>query len=156
MYFSNRANTTHTINKIIKNKFHLNQSGIASYLTVSAQEIHLPTTKSIAGISGLYYEAEKDLLLFTASEENTPNAIDDGEIGESYLGFIPRFSKEKGKSIQVKQMVKLSEINDVLRNQKIESLCVQQLTGDKMLLHLVADNDNGKTVIFKMICTYNF
>jgi hypothetical protein len=154
LYFSNRANTTHTINKIIKNKFHLNHSEIASYTTVSAQELHLPPTKSIAGVSGLYYVAEKDLMLFTASEENTPNAIDDGEIGESYLGYIHRFSKEKGGSIKVKYLVKLSEVDSVLLNQKIESLCVQHVKGDKMLLHLVADNDNGKSVLFKMVCIF--
>ncbi len=127
LYFSNRANTTHTINKIIKNKFHLNQSGIASYLTLSVQEIHLPPTKSIAGISGLYYVAEKDLLLFTASEENTPNAIDDGAIGESYLGFIPQFSRQKAKIIRVENLLKLSEVSTKFQNQKIESLCVQRV-----------------------------
>jgi hypothetical protein len=156
LYFSNRANTTHTINKIIKNKFHLNQFGIASYTTVSVQEIHLPTTKSIAGISGLYYEAEKDLLLFTASEENTPNAIDDGAIGESYLGFIPQFSRQKAKIIRVEKMLKLSEVSTKFQNQKIESLCVQRVMGDKMVLHLAADNDNGKSALFKLICRFDF
>ena len=106
---------------------------------------------NIIGVSGLYYVEEKDLLLFTASEEDTPNALDDGKISDSYLGFIEKFSaKMEDKTITPNQLIKLSTINKIFIKQKIESVCVEKITGDEMILHLVADNDNGESRLFKV------
>ena len=116
-----------------------------------AKEIRLPKTKIVAGISGLYYLKEKDLLLLTASEEATENAITDGEIGESYLGWINNFSKRmKEALLKPDEFINLGESNIALRKQKIESVCVERKVGERHILHLVADNDNGSSRIFKL------
>ena len=85
---SNRANQKQTQNNLLL--FKKEESGFAA-----KQEntiiVQLPASKEVIGISGLEYIPSKDLLLFTASTELTDNAIDDGEIGKSYLGYISKF-----------------------------------------------------------------
>lgn len=140
--FANRANKSHHTNYLIL--WNNNNSAIAKKLL-------LPANKTIAGISGLYYVKEKDLLLFTASEEDTGNAISDGAIGDSYLGWIEGFSK-KMESVEfaADQLQNLSDAAQILSKQKVESVCVENIEGDELLLHLAADNDNGRSRLFKV------
>lgn len=140
LLFCNRSNLTTRTNHFI---FRENETGY------SVKEIRLPDTGSIAGLSGLYYVAETDLLLFTASEEATYNAVDDGEIGESYLGWIQNFSRARENAvIQTSGMLKLTQFSLVFNGQKIESVCAESVIGNRYCLHLVADNDNGSSKIF--------
>ena len=91
------------------------------------------------------------MLLLTASEEETKDAINDGMIGESYLGIIKRFSKRlNDTTLKPDQFIKLSDIHPEFSRQKIESVCAEKPGTDELILHLVADNDNGKSRIFKM------
>lgn len=140
MVFCNRANLTTKINHFI---FRENET------VTSIQEIRLSDSGSNAGLSGLFYVQEKDLLLFTASVEATFNAMDDGEIGESYLGWIHHFSSAKGKKVmETSGMLKLSQFSPELKQQKIEGVCAESASGNRYRLHLVADNDDGKSKIF--------
>ena len=147
LVMSNRANKTHKTNKLIisDDNFDENKNFPPTIIDL------LIDSTNILGVSGLYYVEEKDLLLFTASEEDTPNALDDGKISDSYLGFIEKFSaKMEDKTITPNQLIKLSTINKIFIKQKIESVCVEKITGSEMILHLVADNDNGESRLFKM------
>jgi hypothetical protein len=114
-----------------------------------AKEIILPVTTGIAGISGLHYIPEKDLLLFTASEENTENALDDGDIGASYLGWIEDFSKKTNKTgLTTDGFLDLPATDKRFLHQKIESACLEKIRENVLRLHLAADNDNGRSELF--------
>jgi hypothetical protein len=120
--------------------------------SVKSKEIILPKANRIAGMSGLHYVPEKDLLLFTASEEATSSANIDGAIGESYLGWIANFSgKMQAATIKPDGFLKASTFSKAFDKQKLESVCVEKVTGNSYLLHLVADNDDGQSQIFKAV-----
>jgi hypothetical protein len=98
--------------------------------------------------------AEEDVLLFTASEEATTSAYEDGAIGDSYLGWIANFTEAwKGNVLMPTEILKLPAFHQAFHQQKIESVCVEKQQGGRYLLHLAADNDNGKTVLFKVALT---
>lgn len=106
--------------------------------------------KAFKGISGMAYIASSDMLVFTASTEHTGSAYDDGKIGHSYLGFIKKFSSKLHEPvITPDELVNLAEINAAFRDEKIESVAVESV-GRELILHLVADNDNGTSTIFKL------
>ena len=140
MVFANRANLKTKNNHLI----FWNRKDKAL-----AKEIVLPVTTGIAGVSGLHYIPEKDLLLFTASEENTENALDDGEIGTSYLGWIEDFSKKTGRAgLTADGFLDLPATDKRFLHQKIESVCLEKISGNVLRLHLSADNDNGRSELF--------
>ena len=121
---------------------------------IDVKEITLPKTKGTAGMSGLYYVKEKDLLLFTASEEATDNAVSDGEIGDSFLGWISNFSTKTAQAeFTPDGFLKLSAFDKAFEQQKIESVCMEKEENTSLLLHLVADNDDGRSKIFKVRLT---
>ncbi|MEI6949366.1 hypothetical protein V9K67_19425 [Paraflavisolibacter sp. H34] len=152
LVFSNRANNTHRRNYFIVTDFS-KENGITGTPQVVA--IDLPQTKGVLGISGLDYVAEKDLLLFTASSEDTPNATSDGTIGDSYLGAIRHISKKlSGDKIQPDALVNLSPVIGKMGLQKIESIAVEEVTKTSLLVHLAADNDNGESTLFKVKLTW--
>lgn len=148
LILANRANNTNRINKLI-----VAGNNLYEYKTLPPPrviDLRIDSQKLI-GISGLYYVEEKDLLLFTASEEDTKSAVEDGTINDSYLGLISRFSiKLEDKTIQPDQLIKLASIDKVFEKQKIESVCLQYQKGDSLVLHLAADNDNGQSSFFKI------
>lgn len=118
------------------------------------KEISLPKSIKTAGMSGLYYVKEKDLLLFTASEEATANAVADGEIGDSYLGWITEFSTKMTQPAFIPDgYLPLGKASKALARQKIESVCVEKVSGNHYILHLVADNDNNQSHLFKLELT---
>lgn len=143
----NRANNTHRINHLIFDDFYL--PGNSSSRNIKIVEIDLPQKDVVIGVSGLFYVKEKDMLLFTASEEDTESAYEDGEIGESYLGVILNFSNKNVQSYKPDHLIKLSEQDQRFRKQKVESICVQEIRGNDLIIHLAVDNDNGKSTLFK-------
>ncbi len=148
LLFVNRANQTNKDNYIILETFISNKPKDS---VLKILKIDLPQKQLVAGVSGLHYISEMDLLLFTASEENTPNAYEDGAIGNSYLGFIKNFSKKMFRnSVKPDGFINLSASNSAFKNQKIESVCLQSIIDNKLMLHLVSDNDNGQSRIFKL------
>ena len=114
-------------------------------------ELILKDEARVIGVSGLYYLKEKDLLLFTASIENTSDATVDGAIGDSYLGWIEGYAEKWNEQrIEPDHLINLSTIHQEFKGQKVESVCVGSVKRDQLLLHLVADNDNGQSKIFKV------
>ncbi len=147
----NRANTTNKNNYLLLETFVANMSKDSSPRVI---KIQLPQQQTVIGVSGLHYVAEKDLLLLTASEEDTPNAFDDGTIGDSYLTIIKDFSKKMfRKSVNPDALIKLVNVNQAFKGQKIESVCLQSILDNELTLHLVSDNDNGESKIFKVKLT---
>lgn len=148
LVLANRANTTHKTNKLVVVDNHLDKKAPSPETTIIDLVLK---GKNGMGVSGLYYVAEKDLLLFTASEEDTPSATQDGIINNSYLGWIKAFSKKmQVKTIQPDRLINLSDINKVFDKQKIESVCTEGIHKNEAILHLAADNDNGESRLFKM------
>lgn len=151
LLLANRGNTTYPKNHLIKTSFSKeNFMAGGSAPIKSIQEIILPSSTLPIGISGLYFVEEMNMLLFTASEENTPDAISDGTIGDSYLGIVKNFNRRKEKTMRPDHLIKLSSISPLFKGQKIESVALQQIEGDKLVLHLAADNDNGESTLCKI------
>ncbi|MGV3658094.1 MAG: DUF6929 family protein [Chitinophagaceae bacterium] len=152
LLFSNRANYTHRTNFLLAMPSNLKKGFQKSKPAVIS--IQLPPSENVIGVSGLAYIAEKDLLLLTATTEITDNAYTDGEIGDSYLGYITNLSaKLKDSTIRVEKLLNLTPVLAQPYLQKIESVAVEEVTGDKAVLHLASDNDNGESTLFKMIFT---
>ena len=147
LVLANRANTTHTMNRLLV----LNNIFL-EHLSAQRNIIDLDlNTKKVIGLSGLYYIMEKDVLLFTASDEDTPSATQDGIINDSYIGWLNGFSKKMNlKTIYPDRLINLTQISDDFKKQKIESVCLEKINNDTAMLHLAADNDNGQSRLFKM------
>lgn len=105
----------------------------------------------IPGVSELYYERSLDLLLLALSSEDTDNAYDDGAIGNSYIGWIQRFStKLKDSALVVEGTICLPYIHPEFQREKIEGLCVEKIEDNAMIIHLISDNDTGESKLFKV------
>lgn len=101
-----------------------------------------------AGISGMDHDKKNDILFITFSSEDTSNSYDDGQIGESYLAFIPNAKQAlKENKLIITGLVILSELSPEFSGQKIESV---SLTNEPRKLILVADDDKGNTKIFML------
>jgi hypothetical protein len=150
LVLSNRGHINKPLNQFIITElnFYDNQKDVE----INVIDINLDkASKSFVGISGLTYVPAKDLLLFTASTESTINTYDDGEIEDSYLGWISNFSTKLNlNEIAPDGFINLAENNQSFKKQKVESVCVQEVQGNTLILHLIADNDNGRSTLFKM------
>jgi hypothetical protein len=113
--------------------------------------ILLPATEHFAGISSLAYVAAEDLLFFAASTELTSNSFEDGAIGKSYIGWVRNASKKMNEAeLKTDGFVDLVQADKVFNDEKIESLCITKSEGVTFTLHLVSDNDNGVSKLFKI------
>ena len=107
------------------------------------------------GISELFYVESKDMILFTFTSEGTNNAYDDGVIGGSYIGWMKNVAaKLKQAKLRLDGMINLSDASNEFKNQKIEGICVERVGDDELLLHLISDNDNGETKLFKALLKF--
>jgi hypothetical protein len=144
LYLVSRGNRENIENTLIK-------TDLGDFLTDQATA-KITTEKFIleggSGISEIAYVPQKDIMLFTAATEDTKDAIEDGTIGDSYLGYIPAFSK-KG-AFEGAVIINLSQKFPELKNQKVEAVCVEAIEGDTLKLRLCIDNDDGRTVLLSM------
>jgi hypothetical protein len=115
-------------------------------------KLDLPSHQSEnPGLSEICYLGDLDILLLTLTSENTANAYDDGEIGDSYLGLVNHASsKLKEGNLMIDVLVNLTEAAPQFKAQKIEGVCVESANEDSMVLHLVSDNDLGESTLFKV------
>jgi hypothetical protein len=114
------------------------------------QMILLPKHAGIfAGFSGateIKYKGS-EAMLFCASLEHTPNAIDDGPVSGSYVGLLVLNGKGE---------IELAEVNFVrdragnILKDKIESIVVREGDSGTYKAILVADNDNGRSKLFEV------
>ncbi|MDQ3843823.1 MAG: hypothetical protein M3342_07390, partial [Bacteroidota bacterium] len=148
LVFANRANRLHPVNYLIV-------TDTAHWLTNNAPArivpVQLDKNSKLMGISGLFYIAGQDMLLFTASEEDTPSATQDGTIGNSYLGIIRQASRQIEKqAITPETVIPLTEADKLFHKQKVESVCAASASDKEILLYVTADNDNGQSTLFKL------
>jgi hypothetical protein len=104
----------------------------------------------VLGVSGLTYDNTNDILIFTASTEETASSYDDGVIGDSYIGYIKNISKQAKSEIKPDSFINLTTANTSFKGEKIESVCIEKIAGSNYTLHLVSDNDKGATGLFKI------
>jgi len=116
-------------------------------------KLEFPVKEQYAGVSGLAYSDDHETLLLTISTEDTPNAIDDGPIGKSYLGIIDNFFRKIGREkikLKINNLIDLGEADKQFTGYKIESVCIQSTKDHSMKLQMVADNDDGSSYLFKV------
>jgi hypothetical protein len=151
----NRGNNNNRVNQLISTTPDFLENQKRCPFKISTILLDKPKSNKgkagFVGISGLAYVAAKDLLLFTASTEDTGNATDDGEIGNSYLGWINNISEKLADAeIKASMLINLNTLNKVFAGEKIESICVEKTDNNRLTLHLVSDNDNGQSKLFKL------
>jgi hypothetical protein len=146
--FANRANIKNAINHLIFTASSFQDPATSSSITI--RKLILPDKNIVTGISGLAYDSINDVLLFTASTEETANAYDDGKIGDSYVGYIKNISTQNKEEIMPDGFISLPKSNKLFKGEKIESVCIESVTGNTYTLHLVSDNDKGATGLFKI------
>ncbi len=109
-------------------------------------------TSFFNGVSGMDYSYVTDQLLLTVSTEDTRNSYDDGAIGKSYLWIINNISSKKEyEGINPDRIIDLEEMDSRFKGQKIESLCIVSESKAQKELLLVADDDKGGTVLFRIL-----
>lgn len=103
------------------------------------------------GLSGLEYSKVSDQLLLTVSTENTNSSVQDGAIGKSYLWIINNISAKKNMiAINPSKVLDLEEMDERFKGHKIESVCIIEEDKKQMQLALVADDDKGASILFKI------
>ncbi len=103
------------------------------------------------GISGACYDAVNDVVLLSASAENTSNAYDDGEIIGSVIGVAYNaYQKLSDAEFSVDEWIELESVHPKFNKQKVESICISQQYDKSYTCTLVADNDDGKSVLFEV------
>lgn len=140
-----RGNLTHPQNYLIQaSSNHLPPESFA--------RITLLNLPNGAGISGMSYIGQQDILLITSSIENTFNAFEDGEIGGSYLGIVYDVSaKLAGEEIKPDEWINLATLHPDFTLQKIESVCTyENEEPGSVTAILVSDDDKGGTRLFRL------
>lgn len=115
-------------------------------------EFKLPETEGkVLGLSGMAYSHKNDWLICTLSTEATANSYDDGAIGDSYLAIVENASRKVSrKKMNVNQLINLSEVDDAFKGYKMESCTIFSEKEGRLKLHMVADNDSGKSFLFRI------
>ena len=72
--------------------------------------IEFEKSDNFMGVSGLTYSDKHEFLIFTVSSEDTKDAIADGKIGKSYLGFIDNIYR---KIYREKEKLKINTLIDL-------------------------------------------
>ena len=116
----------------------------------TAQVVNLPTSDGlIAGFSSLFFVKELDVIMFTASLENTSDVYSDGEIFGSYVGLI---SNDKNAKVDYTLLYKDGNVFPT----KLEGITMVEFNIKERLVRTLAvsDNDDGKTEIFDLLVKY--
>ena len=107
-----------------------------------------------AGISGFAYSAAQDMLFITCSQEDTRNSYEDGEIGESYLAVIENVSEAlKADTLSASHWLPLQQLHPGFSKVKVESVTIAEPKKDSLILYLAADNDDGRTRLYRIKLT---
>lgn len=106
----------------------------------------LPSEQGLlAGFSGACWFKEKNVLLFSASIENTADEINDGEVLGSYVGVLPLPMREEHISLE-----KITEKSNWYKG-KMESLAfLGKKDEGKYRLLAVTDNDDGTSELLEL------
>lgn len=127
-----------------KDFLHFEEKGTTQ--SISLQQVTLPVLNGLhAGFSGASMVPGSDQLIFTASVENTSNAIDDGPSGGSYIGLLNL--KENSDTISDIALLYDGAIPFL---GKVESITVIQ--SDEHTLHVIAvcDEDGNPSQLLEL------
>lgn len=147
---SNRSDKEHFANYLIvtSNEFWKNQE--KAELLVLKIVFEQPEG-SFAGISGLTYSPKNDWLLFTTSSLHPESKVEDGRIGDSYLGIIENASRKIGrKKLKVNSLINLPQVVNAFKGNRVESLCIQREKERNLKLHFISANEEGKGSLLKI------
>lgn len=149
LLFFNRGNTVQPNQLIITDQKILKKQFPDRF---KVMPVRIGTFKNISlGISGACYDEKNDMLFLTASAEDTSNAYDDGEIMGSVVCVVYNvYQKLHEQELVIDELIELDKIDTVFIKQKIESVCITQQAEKKFTCTLVADNDDGKSVLFEV------
>lgn len=149
LLFFNRGNTTQPNQVIITDQKILKKQFPDKFKVIP---VEIGSLKDVSlGISGACYDAEDDVLLLTASAEDTHNAYDDGEIIGSAIGVVYNaYEKLSKNELVIDELVELEKVSSLFTKQKIESVCITVKSKNKYICTLVSDNDNGKSELFEV------
>jgi hypothetical protein len=90
--------------------------------------------------------------LLTVSTEDTYSTQEDGTIGKSYIWIVNDInSKRSYAAINPTKTIDLETIDQRFGKQKIESVCIISENKKEMELLLVADDDKGGSVVFRIV-----
>ena len=116
----------------------------------------LDITKSneVLGVSELCYVESSDMLLIALTSELTNNAIDDGLIGDSYIGWVNNVAKKLNRQrLSLDGLLNLTTADEKFKGEKIEGLCVSDVKANSFTLHMISDNDQGQSRLFTVLFT---
>ncbi len=103
------------------------------------------------GVSDLFYLKSNNVLLVTLSSEATTNSYEDGAIGNSYLGWIKGVTQKiNNPEVALDGLINLTDVSPEFIGEKIEGICVESVTRQGCIIHLVSDNDQGESKLFKI------
>jgi len=103
------------------------------------------------GISGMTYSHVNDWLICTLTSEDSPDAIDNGDSGDSYLAIVENASRKITRhKMKVNALINLSKVDDDFKGHQPESVCIVSEKNGRVRLHLVADNDAGESFLFRV------
>jgi hypothetical protein len=125
---------------------------VLNYTGAEFREIRLrvPDTLSAIGVSDFSYVRSRDMLIVTFSSEDSVNPLEDGTIGDSYFAVITDVKKKiRSSEIKIEDIINLSSHRE-LAGHKVEGVCVEKAGGRDLILHLVSDDDDGRSHVFKM------
>ncbi len=151
LILGNRGNLTHPENTIIATDVDFWKH--PEKVEWTKIEFKLPEIKGkkVLGLSGMTYSHKNDWLVCTMSTESTANSYDDGVIGDSYLAIVENASRKVSrKKMNVNELINLSEVDDAFKGYKMESCTIFSEKEGRLKLHLVADNDTGKSFLFRV------
>ena len=96
----------------------------------------------------------EDKLFFTASVENTTDAILDGEVIGSFVGWLNISTLQPGTDSLPLQTALITDQNGEPYKGKVESLAIQQKEGTDTYRGLaITDNDNGESELLELLIT---
>lgn len=149
LLFFNRGNTTQPNQLIVTDQKILKKQFPDKFKVIP---IKIETLNGVAlGISGSCYDETNDVLFLCASAEDTNNAYDDGEILGSVLAVVNDASHQLNhQQLEIDKLIVLDTIDDAFKKQKIESICIIKKESKNYTCTLVADNDDGKSVLFEI------
>ena len=155
MVLANRGIRNHSANYLIlsDNNFWVQQDDARLNIVT----IELPEGKrEFLGISDLCYVESRDMFLFTFTSEATTNAYDDGVIGSSYIGWVNNVATKLNQTkLKLDGLIDLSGSSPEFKNQKIEGICMERESDDGLLIHLISDNDNGESKLFRILLKFD-
>lgn len=119
--------------------------------TATPKLIAVKQPETTAGISGMAYDGVNDRLFLTFSTEDTANSYSDGETGDSFLALIDNISaKYESDSLSIDAWLPLASVDASFKKMKIESVAITRYAAKEYHLILVADNDDGNTIVYKL------